>query len=307
MIATLTMSPAVDLFATTEALHTDSKSRCTINHREPGGGGINVARNLKRLGLDVLAIFPAGGHHGQLLQDLLSRYELPFKAVPTAAETTQNIGLTELATGKQYHLVFPGAELTQAEWNRCLGALNELSPSPDYLVISGSLPPSVPVDFFARVAELAAQRGIKVVLDTAGPALKPTLEVGVHLAKLNREEFTDLGYTGDGDINSRLALMGQMVDQGYAEHLIVTLGPNGALMASRNGERLHAAPPPTPVVSHVGAGDSFVSVMTCQLARGMPSAKAFRYGVAAAAAAISTPGNQLDGLERVEALLARMK
>jgi len=307
LIATLTMSPAVDLFATTEALHMDSKSRCAINHREPGGGGINVARNLKRLGLDVLAIFPAGGHHGELLQEMLTHYELPFKAVPTAAETTQNIGLSESTTGKQYHLVFPGAELKEAEWNQCLTAISELSPAPEYLVISGSLPPSVPTDFFARVAELAASRGIKVVLDTAGPALKPTLEVGVHLAKLNREEFAELGYDGDGELEGRLALMGQMVEQGYAENLIVTLGPNGALLATRDGERLHAAPPPTPVVSHVGAGDSFVSVMTCQLARGMPSAQAFRYGVAAAAAAISAPGNQLDGLERVEALLARMK
>jgi len=307
LIATLTMSPAVDMFASTEQLHTDSKSRCTINNREPGGGGINVARNLKRLGLDVLAVFPAGGYNGQLLQEMLQRYELPFLAVPIAAETTQNIGLTETGPDRQFHLVFPGAVLQEQEWNNCLAAINDLMPQPEYLVISGSLPPSVPPDFFARVAADANKSGLKVVLDTSGPALKPVLDVGVHLVKLNREEFAELGYSGDGDIESRLELMGRMVESGYAENLIVTLGPNGALLATRNGDQLHACPPPTPVVSHVGAGDSFVSVMTYQLYQGMPVTQAFRYGVAAAAAAISAPGNQLDGLRRVETILEQMK
>lgn len=307
MIATLTMSPAVDMFASTDQLHTDSKSRCRIDNREPGGGGINVARNLKRLGVDVLAIFPAGGYNGALLQDMLKARELPCLAVPIAAETTQNIGLTETSAERQFHLVFPGAVLQEQEWNNCLSAIKNLSPAPEFLVISGSLPPSVPSDFFARVASSANELGVKVILDTSGPALGPTLEAGVHLAKLNREEFAELGYDGDGDVESRLELMGQMVERGYAENLIVTLGPNGALLANRQGDRLHACPPPTPVVSHVGAGDSFVSVMTFQLYKGMPVSQAFRYGVAAAAAAISAPGNQLDGLQRVESILAQME
>jgi fructose-1-phosphate kinase PfkB-like protein len=78
-IATLTMSPAIDLFAGTEQFYYDSKTRCEILHRAPGGGGINVARNLRCLGLDVLAVFPAGGHHGDLLEQLLVDDGLPVK------------------------------------------------------------------------------------------------------------------------------------------------------------------------------------------------------------------------------------
>lgn len=305
-IATLTMSPAVDLFTSTGTLYTDSKSRCRIDRREPGGGGINVARNLKRLGLEVMAVFPAGGYHGELLQDLLRERELPFRSIPIRAETTQNLALTERDAERQFHLVFPGAELQEAEWQACIDAIHELEPIPQYLVISGSLAPGAPEDFFARVAATARDRGIRVVLDTAGPSLKPTLEAGVHLAKLNREEFSELGYSGDGDHESRLALMGEMVEAGYAELLVVTLGPGGALLATVDGLRLHAAPPPTPVLSHVGAGDSFVSVMTHQLHQGMEPAVAFRYGVAAAAAAISAEGNQLEGMERVEDIYRKM-
>lgn len=306
MIATLTMSPAVDLFVLTDELHTDSKSRCSIDNREPGGGGINVARNLKRLGLEVVAVFPAGGYQGKLLQELLKQRGLPCQPVPIAAETTQNLALSERVSGRQFHLVFPGAELQESEQQACLDDIKALAPQPSYLVISGSLPQGMPIDFFARVTRVASEMNVKVVLDTSGPALKPALEEGVHLVKLNREEFVELGYKGNGDYESRLAMMGEMVDSGYADILIVTVGPDGALLATRDGKRIHVSPPPTPVVSHVGAGDSFVSVMTYQLFHGKPVVDAFRYGVAAAAAAISAPGNQLEGLAKVEEIYSRM-
>lgn len=302
------MSPAVDMFASTERFYDDSKTRCQINSRAPGGGGINVARNLRRLGLDVCAIFPAGGHHGDLLAQLLSADGLPFQRIAIANETTQNIALSELSTGKALHLVFPGAVVLPDEWQRCIDAIDALSPAPQMLVISGSLPPSIPATFFADVIRHCHQRSIKVVLDTSGPALRPALEAGVYFVKLNREDFTALGYTGTDTPEDRLMAMKKMVDDGWAEHLVLTVGPNGALLASRSGELMHVTPPPVTVVSHAGAGDSFVSVMTCKLFQGKAVTEAFSYGVAAAAAAISTPGNQLedfDWLARVYAGVTR--
>lgn len=307
-IATLTMSPAVDMFASTDRFYDDSKTRCQINNRAPGGGGINVARNLRRLGLDVCAVFPAGGHHGDLLAQLLTADGLPFQRIDIKNETTQNIALSESSTGKALHLVFPGAVLFPDEWQRCLDAIAALTPAPQMLVISGSLPPSVPATFFAEVVQLCKSRAIRVVLDTSGPALRPALEAGVYFVKLNREDFTALGYNGPDTPQDRLDAMKKMVEAGWAEHLVLTLGPNGALLASRTGECMHVTPPPVTVISHAGAGDSFVSVMTCKLYQGKAVSDAFSYGVAAAAAAISTPGNQLedfDWLERVYAGVTR--
>lgn len=301
-VVTLTMSPAVDQFTTTPSLNEDAKSRCRITAQEPGGGGINVARNLRRLGVDVLAVFPGGGFHGRQLEQLLADEGLPHQCIPIAAETTRNLALTEESSSRQFHLVFPGARLQEPEWLACLNTIAELTATGGHLVISGSLPPGVPDDFLARVIVSARQREVKVILDTSGAGLEPALNAGVHLAKLNREEFAQLGYTGSGDPASRLDMMSELVDRGMAELLIVTIGPDGALLASRDGLRLHASPPPTTVVSHVGAGDAFVSVMTWQLYRDQPVDEAFRYGVAAAAAAISSPGSQLpdrDLLERM--------
>lgn len=307
-IATLTMSPAIDMFASTEQFYNDSKTRCQINHRAPGGGGINVARNLRRLGIDVLAIFPAGGHHGDLLAQLLVDDGLPFQRIDITHETTQNIALSEDCSGKALHLVFPGAVLQAAEWQVCVDAIDALTPAPQMLVISGSLPAPIPPTFFAEVIQRCHQRGIRVVVDTSGPALPHALEAGVFFAKLNREDFNALGYSGPDTPQDRLISMKKMVDDGWAEHLVLTLGPNGALLASRGGELMHITPPPVTVVSHAGAGDSFVSVMTCKLYRGVGVAEAFSYGVAAAAAAISTPGNQLEDfawLEQVHAGVTR--
>tara|TARA_R110002072_G_scaffold4663_3_gene32413 strand:- start:18950 stop:19867 length:918 start_codon:yes stop_codon:yes gene_type:complete len=301
------MSPAVDMFATTERFYDDSKTRCRIVSRSPGGGGINVARNLQRLGLKVMAVYPAGGHHGDLLENMLRQEGLPAMRVPIDCETTQNIALSESATGKNLHLVFPGAVLTRPEWQACQDAIEKLQPGPRMLVISGSLPPEIPTDFFAQVIRQCHQQGVKVVLDTSGPALQHALDAGVYLAKLNREDFTAQGYGGEDTPQARIRMMRQMVVNGMAEHLVLTLGPNGALLASRSGECLHVRPPPVTVVSHAGAGDSFVSVMTCKLFQNHPVAEAFAYGVAAAASAISTPGNQLEDLDWLEEVYRGVK
>lgn len=300
------MNPSLDVFGETERLIDDGKSRCRTAAREPGGGGINVARNLKRLGLDVLAIFPAGGLNGRALKDMLQHDGLPCQCIDIDAETRQNMAITETGTGTMYHFVFPGPTLRDEEWRRCLDAIDRLQPAPRYLVLSGSLPEGVPTDFFARSATAAAQRGIRVILDTSGAALKSVSGAGIHLAKLNRGEFRDLGYSGREVYGEMLGAMGEMVDSGVADALIVTLDANGALLATRDGHRMHVRPPATRVVSHVGAGDSFVSVLVYQLHQGLELTAAFRYGIAAAAAKVNTPGNLLPAMDRVERIYRQL-
>jgi len=100
----------------------------------------------------------------------------------------------------------------------------------------------VPEDFYARLASEASERSIRVVLDTSGPALEPTLNAGVYLAKLNRKELSQMGYSGDWRAESQLAFMAELVQAGAAELLVVTQGDQGALMATASGEKLRAIP-----------------------------------------------------------------
>lgn len=301
-IVTLTMSPALDLFGATEHLYEDAKSRFHQHATSAGGGGINVARNLHRLGLDVLAIFPAGGPNGQRLEETLTSAGVPCRVIPVASNTRQNFALTEKATGKFYHLVFPGPGLLEPEWQACLEAVENLDPVPEFLVLSGSLPPGTPDDFYQRIARSARKRHIRVVLDTSSRALRPTLEAGVFIAKLNKKELLELGYAGPDAPSSQLAAMGDMVLAGYAEHLIVTMGGTGALLASKSGLRMAAKPPLVDIVCHVGAGDAFVSAVVYRLCLGHTINDAFRWGIAAAAASISKPGSDLADIDEVERL-----
>lgn len=299
-VTTLTMNPSIDIFATVDELREDSKSRCKESSREPGGGGINVARNLHRLGMDVEAVFPCGGGNGKMLEAMLKEEGVPCRSIQVSSETRQNLAITERASGKMFHIVFPGTQLQESEWQECLATASNLETKPEYMVLSGSLPRGVPEDFHGRVAKMAAKQGIKVILDTSGNALTAPLKVGVYMAKLNLKEFYQLGYTGEIDHKKQLAAMAKMVEDGFADILILTLGDQGALLADRNGKLLHIAPPSTKVVSHVGAGDSFVSLMLYQLCSGKTVEEAFRFGVAAAAAAIQTTGNQIQDMHSIE-------
>jgi 6-phosphofructokinase 2 len=302
-VVTVCMKPAIDLFCETERLIDDGKSRCRIFQRAPGGGGINVARNLHGMGLSVLAVLAAGGPNGQQLQEMLTMDKVPFRCFAIEDDTCQNIGISEASTGKMYHLVFPGQQLKESEWQNCLKSINDLDPKPEYLVLSGSLPQGVPDDFYGRIAADAKAKGISAILDTSGRALAAPLKAGVYLAKLNRAEFADSGYSGSLDDYPRmLAAMAEMVARGMAEALIVTLDANGALLASRDGDSLHVRPPQVNVVSHVGAGDSFVSLLIYQLYHGKSLVEAYHYGVAAAAAKVQIPGNSLTDLKLVESI-----
>ncbi|RUO21788.1 phosphofructokinase [Aliidiomarina haloalkalitolerans] len=304
-IVCVTMNPAVDLFAVTDTIYADSKSRCDKAQEEPGGGGINVARNIQRLGTNTLVVFPAGGLNGERLQQLLEREGCMFRSVPVASETRQNFAITERTSGAMHHFVFPGPDLSTDELAACRRAILEHQQPPDYLVLSGSIPASVPADFYGELTRSASALGTKVILDSSGRALHGALYQGAYLAKLNRYEFAELGYPTDAPIHELKRQMEEEVGKGTVDVLIVTLARGGALLCSKNGEHYYFMPPPSPIVSHVGAGDSFVSALVFQLQQGNSLREAFRYGVAAASTKVQTEGNQLTDFNKLAAVYAQ--
>mgnify|MGYP000885498893 CR=1 FL=1 len=67
-VVTLTINPAVDKSTTVDRIKAESKLRCKSPVYEPGGGGINVSRAMKKLGYDSLTTYFAGGAAGQMLK-----------------------------------------------------------------------------------------------------------------------------------------------------------------------------------------------------------------------------------------------
>ncbi len=307
-VVTLTMNPSIDLSVSVERVLPFHKLRCAAGRRDPGGGGINVARVVKRLGADVTAIYPTGGTIGQLLRHLVDEEGIPALTTPIAGETREDFTVLEQSTGAQYRFVLPGPHVAEQEWCVCLGIIAALNSRTRFVVGSGSLPPGVPDDFYGRVAQLAKQGPRKIVIDSSGPALRAALAAGVYLIKPSLNEFRGL-MGADTPLETEadwISACRRLVDRGQVEVVALTLGDRGALLVTRD-RVLRAQALAIKPVSVVGAGDSFLGAMTWSLAAGHAIETAFRYGVAAGSAALLMPGTELCQREDVERLASDVR
>jgi len=305
-IVTLTMNPSIDVSMSVERLSPFRKLHCTGEHRDPGGGGINVARVAKRLGAETIAMYPVGGALGQMLRRFVDGEGIPGLTTLISAETREDFTVFERATGLQYRFVLPGPRLTEAEWLTCLEAFGSLDRGARFVVASGSLPPGVPDDFYGRVAAMAKQINVKTVVDSSGPALRAALQNGVYLIKPNLNELKSLVGSVLESQADRIMTCRSLIDSGQVQIVALTLGEEGALLVTRDHVlRAHALA--VKPVSVVGAGDSFLGAMVWGLASGQPIETAFRYGMAAASATLLIPGTQLCRREDVERLVDCVK
>jgi 6-phosphofructokinase 2 len=305
-IVTLTMNPAIDASTSVERVTPDDKLRCDALRREPGGGGINVARAIGRLGGDALALYAAGGAMGALLETMLEAEPVRHERLDVAGSTRENVTVAESSTGRQYRFVMPGAELTGAECSAILDRIDALDPAPDYVVASGSLPPGVGPEFHAQLARQARDHGTRFVLDTSGAALREGLASGAWLIKPNLRELGQIAGRDVSDDTEQERVARDLVDSGVLEVVVVSLGAAGALLVTAGRcERIRA--PTVPIRSKVGAGDSTVAGIVLGMVRGMSVSEAVRYGVAAGAAAVMTPGTELCRRGDTERLFARLQ
>ena len=305
-IVTLTINPSVDIFVNVDHVEPTAKLRCSSPKRDPGGGGINVARVAHRLGGDVAAIYPVGGAIGKLLERLLVREGVESLVTPSHIETRENFTAYENDSGQQFRFVLPGATLHRAEWEACLDRLVTLPDRPKFVVVSGSVPPGVPDDFFARAVKEAKRQGAQTVADTSGAALTAVLDEGVTLIKPNQNELSEwAGAPLDTD-SACVAVCRKLIISGRARIVALTLGERGALLVTAV-QAWKAAPLAVDVASAVGAGDSFLGGMVADLAAGRPIEEAFRTGVAAGSAAVSRPGTELCSEADVQRLLPQVQ
>jgi len=300
-ILCLTMNPSVDLATETERVVPTHKLRCSDTLHDAGGGGINVARVLSRLGGPCTTLCPTGGSSGQWLQTRMAQEGLHGIFLPMAGETRVSFTVHEHSTGAEYRFVMPGPQLSQAEWQACLQHLDHMPHFPDLLVASGSLPPGVPPDFYAQLARLCRARAAQLVLDTSGPALAAALAEGVYLVKPNLRELRELSGQPLQTPAQWQAAAQALVHSGQAEVVALTLGHLGALLVTRTGA-WQADPLDIAVASAVGAGDSFVGGVVWGLQHGLALQTAFRWGIAAGSAALLTAGTGLADPNRVRDL-----
>jgi 6-phosphofructokinase 2 len=300
-IYTLTLNPAVDKSSSIDRVIPEHKLRCEKPKYEPGGGGINVSRAIRKLGGNSVAVYPQGGPSGQMMKNLLTQEDIEQIPVDAVNWTRENFIVVERQTNKQYRFGMPGLDLKENEWKKCMEIVSDPSRKIDYLVASGSMPDGVPVDYYARLARSANKNNTRFVLDTSGDALNAAMEEGFYLLKPNINELSQLVGRKLEDVHEQEEAAMEVVNKGKIEVLIVSLGGAGAMLASREGI-IHVSAPSAKKKSTVGAGDSMVAGIVLTLSRGKSLVEAIRYGVASGTAATMNSGTELCKLEDVENL-----
>jgi 6-phosphofructokinase 2 len=235
------------------------------------------------------------------LQELLAEEQIQQQPVEMSSRTRENFIVVDASTGQQYRFGMPGTALSPDEQQRILHTLQHLPNVPDFLVISGSLPPGLEPDFLMRVIRAAKAAGIKVVVDTSGPALQQVLEEGVYLIKPNVGELSKMAGVDELDNEAVAEAAQALVRYDKCEIVVVSLGPQGACVVTKDLVD-HVPAPSVKKRSTVGAGDSMVAGLVYGLSTGLPIREVARLGVACGTAATMNPGTELFRKADVEKL-----
>ncbi|MEV4393214.1 1-phosphofructokinase [Nonomuraea sp. NPDC049607] len=293
MILTLTLNPSLDRTIEIAALARGAVIRAARARLDPGGKGVNVSRALLANGVAARAVVPFAGDEGAQLVRLLAAEGLDMVTVPVAGTTRSNVTLAE-PDGTVTKINEPGPALSAAELDTIaetvLAAAREANWVADWVVASGSLPPGVPADVYARLCRRFAAAGLHVAVDTSGPALARALGAGPALVKPNLDELaavTGVPLVRVGDVVEAAAEL----RAAGARTVLASLGPDGAVLVEDGGVWYGEAPVTGPR-SSVGAGDAMLAGF---LAAGGHGVTALAEALAWGAAAVRLPGSRMPG------------
>jgi len=302
---TITINPSVDKSSSVNGIVPEKKLRCNNPKYEPGGGGINVSRALKRLEIDALALFTSGGRTGKLLETLLLQESLQILPFSVKNETRENFIVVDSLTNQQYRFGFPGQPLSKQEQTTLLDTINGIEDFPEISVISGSFPEGTNVEFMKELIQNCKNKNSKVVVDTSGKSLTEAVNEGVYLIKPNIGELALLTGKNELTVHTMEAAAKQLINNGSAEMVVVSMGASGATLFNKN-EKIYQPAPVVKVRSTVGAGDSMVAGMVYALLNNSSLKNILRLGVACGSATTMAEGTGLFKTENVYKILREL-
>jgi 6-phosphofructokinase 2 len=303
-IVTLTVNPALDKSAHFSGLVPEQKIRCEAPLYDAGGGGINVSKAISRLEGASFAVLASGGPSGEMIKEILNKESIAFHCIETKNWTRESFVAVDDNTNSQYRFNFPGTSISSAEKNNIIQAFDEIES--EFIAVSGSLREGLPVDFYQEIAKIAKKSNSKLIVDTSGEALKKVLETGVYLIKPNVGELAKLIGVERLEMEEVNDAAKQIIAKGGAEIVVVSLGPQGAVLVTKDSYDYVPAPN-VAKKSTVGAGDSMVGGMVWALSQNKNLKEVIRWGVACGSAATMNEGTQLFKLEDAKRLFKWLK
>ena len=282
MILTVTLNAAVDKRYVVERLEPQTVMRVRQAASTAGGKSLNVSRVAALGGQEVTAMGFVGGHNGRLLESLLNQRGITKAFTHIGVPTRCCINVWDAAAGRSTEFLEPGSPVTQEDAAAFVRDYEARLPLADVVVLSGSLPPGLPVTFYNLLTELARRQGKPVLADTSGAALQSVARAKPTLLKPNAEELRQLvnAETAGGD--QPVAAARRLHERGIPI-AAVSLGKDGVLVACDEGV-YHGVTPDLPVVNTVGCGDSMVAGFAVGIANGWSIPDTIHYAVSVSTA-----------------------
>jgi 1-phosphofructokinase len=315
VIVTVTPNPSIDRTVTLGApLTRGAVHRVTSATTEPGGKGVNVARALTLAGVDAVAVLPAADTDP--IVAALQSSGVPFRCVPVTGTVRTNLAITE-SDGTTTKLNEPGAPLDDSARDALTRAVVDAAAGASWVVLSGSLPPGMPDDWYAELVATLAPAACRVAVDTserpldalaaafgraAPDVIKPNSEELAWLVGASPAELESAAAAGDPDPVVLAAR--RLIDRG-ARTVLVTLGAAGAVLVDPTGSWM-ATPPPITPRSTVGAGDSALAGYLRAEVGGAEPPQRLQMAVAYGSAAAALPGSALPSPSQIDIKAVRV-
>jgi 1-phosphofructokinase len=293
MIVTLTANPSVDRTIEVDELRPGTVIRARASRVDAGGKGVNVARALAAHGHKAKAVLPSGGAEGTQLEALLAGSGLDLLTVRIAGSIRANVTVVA-ADGTTTKLNEPGPVLSRDELETLAATLSEAAVLAGWVVLSGSLSPGAPADWYAGLIRRLRGSGPRVAIDSSGPPLAEAIAARPDLVKPNREELAELTGRPIDTIAEVVGAAGLLTARGVGA-VLTSLGPAGAVLVGGN-VAWHATAAATEPRSTVGAGDAMLAgylAADADAPADWPGALAEAVAWGSAAAAL--PGSRMPG------------
>jgi 1-phosphofructokinase len=315
VIVTVTPNPSIDRTVTLGTpLTRGAVHRITSATTEPGGKGVNVARALTLAGVEALAVLPTADTDP--IVTALQTSGVTFLGVPVTGTIRTNLTITE-SDGTTTKLNEPGATLDDSARDALTRAVVDAAARASWVVLSGSLPPGMPDEWYAEIVATLAPASCKVAVDTserpldalaasfgrtAPDVIKPNAEELASLVGASPDELERVAATGDPAPVVQAAQ--RLIDRG-ARTVLVTLGAAGAVLVDQTGAWM-ATPPPITPRSTVGAGDSSLAGYLRAEVGGAEPPQRLQMAVAYGSAAAALPGSALPSPSQIDLKAVRV-
>jgi 1-phosphofructokinase len=306
VIVTITLNPAIDQTIEVDALVEGDTNRVTSMRLDIGGKGINVARSLKELGYEALAMGFAPGAMGRVIEDQLADGGIGTDFTYISGGTRTNVTIIDREHQRDTVLTARGPAVTPDDLKHLYARVERRLRPDTWLVIAGSLPPPCTGEVYRALIEQAERAGAGSVLDADGPVVRDVLDGGGRptLIKMNADEFSRISGAPVGTEDEVLDAAEAIRRLGVPS-VVVTRGGSGAVAVTAEGE-YRVRIPRIQVVSARGAGDAFLAGLLFGLRRNETWPEALRRAGAAGAACCLTPGNTPPRLYDMGRLLSEI-